>query len=376
MTSEQAESANSSDIQVVVGTLMDLHDRMRGVAALAALTRIAVAVYDQKTDLLRTFIHSSEGDAALTRYVARLSDVPSLAEIAQTGHPRVVDDISCYNGAREHSRRVIEGGFRSSYTLPLLNHGRLSGFLFFNSPEPGFFSPCILHQLWPYAQVAAYIATMELDRIHVIQAAVHTVTRISRERDDETGAHLDRMSRYARMIGECLAESHTLSDEFIEYLFQFAPLHDIGKVAVPDRILLKPGRLDAEEMAEMQKHVDKGRSIIDMMSDSFGLDQVPHIEILRNVVSYHHESWDGSGYPHGLKGGEIPIEARITAVADVFDALTSTRPYKHAWSNQQACDFLQEMSGKKFYPPAVDALLNNPSMVEAIQKQFVETQFD
>ncbi len=376
METEQAESAHSSDIQVVVGTLMDLHDRMRSVASLAALTRIAVAVYDQKTDLLRTFIHSSEGDAALTRYVARLSDVPSLAEIAQTGQPRVVDDISHYNSAREHSRRVIEGGFRSSYTLPLLNRGRLSGFLFFNSPEPGFFSPRVLHQLWPYAQVAAYIATMELDRIHVIQAAVHTVTRIGRERDDETGAHLDRMSRYARMIGECLAESHALSDEFIEYLFQFAPLHDIGKVAVPDRILLKPGRLDSEEMGMMQKHVDKGRSIIDMMSESFGLDQVPHIDILRNVVSYHHESWDGGGYPHGLKGEEIPIEARITAVADVFDALTSNRPYKHAWPNDQAYAFLREMSGKKFYPPAVDALLNNPSMVEAIQKQFVETQFD
>jgi HD-GYP domain-containing protein (c-di-GMP phosphodiesterase class II) len=260
--------------------------------------------------------------------------------------------------------------------MPLIRQGHLSGFLFFNSDELGFFSPLVLHQLWPFAQIAAFIATMELDRIQVIQAAVNTVRQVTHQRDEETGVHLERMSRYTRMIAEHLAVTHHLDDEYIEYLFQFAPLHDAGKVAVPDNILLKPGQLDDEEFAVMKTHVDKGRSIIDLMTKDFGMDRVVHIDILRNVVSLHHEAWDGSGYPFGLKGEEIPLEARITAVADVFDALTSARPYKSAWSNEQAFEYLAEMRGIKFYPPCVDVLLKNCNAVESIQAQFKETILD
>jgi len=370
------DSMAMSDVNTLVGGLTELHEHMREAGGLAALTRMAVAVYDGKTDLLRTFIHSSSTESPLNHYVARLSDVPSLADIARSGHPRVVNDLAMYNPGAIHSRRVVEGGFRSSYTVPLMQNGRLSGFLFFNSVEPGFFSPQVLHQLWPYAQIAAFIATMELERIQVIQAAVSTVRQISHQRDEETGAHLERMSRYTRMIAEGLAVSHQLEDEYIEYLFQFAPLHDVGKVAVPDSILLKPGRLDSEEFAVMKGHVDKGAHIIDLMTEDFGIGRVPHVGILRNVVSFHHEAWDGSGYPQGLKGEEIPLEARITSVADVFDALTSKRPYKEAWSNEQALDFLSQMSGVKFYPPCVDVMLNNQGLIKAIQSQFAESLFD
>jgi len=370
------ERKGLSEVNTLVGGLMELHERMHKVGGLTALTRIAVAVYDGKTDLLRTFIHSSSTETPLNHYVARLSEVPSLLEISRTGQPRVVNDLSLYNAETTHSRKVIEGGYRSSYTVPLMQNGRLSGFLFFNSVESGFFAPMVLHQLWPYAQIAAFIATMELERIHVIQAAVNTVRQISYQRDEETGAHLERMSRYTRLIAESMALSHNLDDEFIEYLFQFAPLHDVGKVAVPDSILLKPGRLTVEEFNSMKSHVEKGAHIIDLMTEDFGMAQMPHVGILRNVVAYHHEAWDGSGYPHGLKGEAIPLEARITSVADVFDALTSKRPYKEAWSNEQALAHLAEMSGGKFYAPCVDALLNNQGLVTAIQAQFVESLYD
>jgi len=366
----------SSDVNTLVSGLIELHERMRSAGGLAQLTRIAVAVYDVKTDLLRTFIHSSAEETPLNHYVARLREVPSLAEIARNGQPRVVNDLSLYNPAAVHSRRVVEGGYRSSYTVPLMEDGRLAGFLFFNSTEAGFFTPVVLHQLWPYAQIAAFIATMELERIHVIQAAVNTVRQISHQRDEETGAHLERMSRYTRMIAEVLAPSHGLDDEYLEYLFQFAPLHDVGKVAVPDKILLKPGRLDANEFATMKTHVEKGAHIIDLMTEDFGIGRIPHARILRNVVAHHHEAWDGSGYPAGLKGEAIPLEARITSVADVFDALTSTRPYKDAWSNEQALDYLVEMRGVKFYPPCVDAMTDNPDRIRQIQAQFAETPFD
>jgi len=372
----QVSNNGLSQINTLVGGLIELHERMRSVSGLATLTRIAVAVYDSKTDLLRTFIHSSSEDTPLNHYVARLAEVPSLSEIARTGLPRVVNDLALYDIRTTHSRKVVEGGYRSSYTVPLMQNGRLSGFLFFNALEPNFFSPTVLHLLWPYGQIAAFIATMELERIQVIQAAVNTVRQISHQRDEETGMHLERMSRYTRLIGECLAESHGLADEYIEYLFQFAPLHDVGKVAVPDSILLKPGRLSVEEFNAMKSHVEKGAHIIDLMTEDFGIDRVPHAGILRNVVAYHHEAWDGSGYPMGLKGEEIPLEARITSVADVFDALTSKRPYKDAWTNQQALDFLAEQSGKKFYSPCVDALTSNLGLIEVIQQQFAEALFD
>lgn len=365
-----------SAAETLVGGLQELHDRIRAMGPLHPVARIAVAIYDPKTDLLRTFIHSSGGQNPLNNYVARLSDVPSLAEIAQTGQPRVVDNLDLYGDRTVHSRRVTEGGYKSSYTLPLLQNGVLTGFLFFNASEPAFFSPSILHLLWPYAQIAGFIARVELDRIQVIQAAVNTVCQISRQRDEETGAHLERMSRYTRLIAEELAEPWGLSDEYIEFLFQFAPLHDVGKVAIPDNILLKPARLTEDEFSVMKTHVIKGANIIDIMMNDFGLGRVPHVSILANVVAYHHEAWDGSGYPYGLSGVDIPPEARITAVADVFDALTSARPYKSAWSNEAAMDFLIEQRGKKFDPDCVDALIRRQSDIAAIQAQFAETLFD
>jgi HD-GYP domain-containing protein (c-di-GMP phosphodiesterase class II) len=234
----------------------------------------------------------------------------------------------------------------------------------------------VIAQLWPYAQVAALAAVIELDKVDVMQAAVNTLRQISGQRDEETGAHLERMSRYSRLIAGALAESHALSDEFIQFLFHFSSLHDVGKVAIADRILLKPGRLDPLETAAMQLHVEKGRQIVAMMVEEFSMGRLPQISILFNVVAYHHENWDGSGYPSGLAGEAIPLEARITAVADVFDALTSKRPYKEAWSNEKAMDFLREARGAKFYPPAVDALLDHPAEIAMIQTQFVESFFD
>ena len=164
------------------------------------------------------------------------------------------------------------------------------------------------------------------------------------------------MARYARTIANELAESHSLSSAFIEHLLVFAPLHDVGKVGVPDSVLLKPGRLTDEEMVIMRGHVDKGVEMIDGLLDSIGLEAVPYVGMLRNIIQGHHESWDGSGYPRGIAGHDIPIEARIVTVADVFDALTSQRPYKEAWPLEEARDYLRKNAGVRFDPECVAAL--------------------
>jgi HD-GYP domain-containing protein (c-di-GMP phosphodiesterase class II) len=202
---------------------------------------------------------------------------------------------------------------------------------------------------------------------------VRTAREMMHARDDETGSHLDRMARYARLIALAIADKYGLSDEYIEQIFIFAPLHDIGKIGIPDRVLLKPGKLDDAERALMMTHAQRGRELIDQMLGNFELGDTPHIDILRNIAELHHESVDGSGYPHGIRGADIPIEARIVAVADVFDALTSRRPYKPAWSIDEALAALQRLAGFKLDTDCVAALIEHRDKVEEIQAQFRES---
>ena len=191
-------------------------------------------------------------------------------------------------------------------------------------------------------------------------------------RDPETGSHLDRMSRYSRLIAQALAEKYELDDTYIEHIFMFSPLHDVGKIAIPDTILLKPGPLDEKERKIMNNHTSIGRAMIDGIVANFGLDCIEQIDVLKNIAEFHHEAMNGSGYPSGIKGVEIPLEARIVAVADIFDALTSIRPYKKAWSNDEAFNLLKQLAGEKLDSDCVNALINNRVEIERIQQQFQE----
>jgi HD-GYP domain-containing protein (c-di-GMP phosphodiesterase class II) len=144
---------------------------------------------------------------------------------------------------------------------------------------------------------------------------------------------------------------------------------------VPDNILKKPGKLTEEEFELMKRHSEKGREIIDSIMADFGLDNVRYLDMLRNIAEHHHEAINGSGYPDGLAGDAIPIEARIIAVADVFDALTSHRPYKERWSNDEAIAMLRRLVGIRLDKDCVEALIKNRKEVESIQQQFTENQF-
>jgi HD-GYP domain-containing protein (c-di-GMP phosphodiesterase class II) len=285
----------------------------------------------------------------------------------------VVNDLSVYDGEKaEHAQRLRKEGYRSSYTVPMYHRGRFFGFIFFNSKKPGFFTHSVTHHLLVHAELIALLLIFEFRAVETLQAAVSTARQISAQRDTGTGQHLDRMSRFARVVALELATEKGLSDEYIEYLFQFAPLHDIGKVAIPDSILLSAHSLEAEELMVMRSHVDKGVQIIDHMIHSFDLQSLHYTEILRNIVAYHHEAWDGSGYPMGLRGEEIPLEARIVALADVFDALTSRRSYKQAWSVEEAISFIAEGAGTKFDAVCVEALRRARPALHEIQTHFRE----
>lgn len=333
--------------------------------------RIAVAVYDPGTDLLKTFAHSDSGEISLTLYEARLSDSRTLSEIVARRRPRVVNDLDLLGGDREHARRV-RGGFGASYTLPIFRGDSLMGLLFFNSLRKNCFDEHALHHLDLIGHLLALTLIDHLATSRTLVACVRSASTLASHRDFETGAHLDRMAHYARLIARRVAPLFGLDDATVEHIFLFSPLHDIGKISIPDRILQKPGSLDAEERAVMERHPEEGAAMIQALIGHFGLDALPHADLLRNIALYHHEAMNGSGYPRGLLGDEIPVEARIAAVADIFDALTSSRPYKEAWSNDQAFALLARMAGDHLDTACVEALIASREEVEQIQRLFSE----
>jgi len=342
-------------------------------AQLDFVDRISVAAYDAKTDLLKTFLASSPGRNDLVRYEARLADTPSLGEILKAGRPRVVQDLELFRSGRHlHTRILAQEGFRSSYTVPMHLDGAFWGFVFFNSRAAGRFDEPALRTLDVYAHLISAIVTAEMLAVRVLAAAVKTAHDMVHFRDPETGAHMDRMARYSRLIAQHLAGAGvaSLDDAVIEQIFEFAPLHDLGKLAVPDRILLKQGRLSEAERAEMKLHTTRGREMVDAIAHNFGLERLDGLDLLRHIAESHHETLDGQGYPRGLRDEAIPLEARIVAVADVFDALTSARPYKPSWTNEEALAWLRKLARAKFDADCVEALAFNLARVREIQARF------
>ncbi|MEM9458329.1 MAG: two-component system response regulator [Myxococcota bacterium] len=207
-------------------------------------------------------------------------------------------------------------------------------------------------------------ATDRLERVteELRVAREETIARLARAaefRDDETAAHLQRMSHYCYLI----AQKKRLDPYTCEMLRIASPMHDVGKIGIPDHILLKPGRLTPDEYAVMKKHAEIGYQIL---SGS----ESPLVKLAANIAHTHHEKWDGSGYPRGLKDDSIPIEGRIAAVADVFDALTSERPYKKAWPIEDAVALLERGRGAHFDPELVDLFLGSMDEVLEIKDEF------
>lgn len=340
------------------------------------IARIAVALYDTETTMLKTYLHSGSGDSKFEHYQTLIDDAPSLKNLLEKGVPRVINNVLTFDDSdQEHTRRIGRMGYAASYTLPMFNEGVFFGFIFFNSTEQDVFTEHVLSQIDVYGHMISLMIINELSAIKTLTAVVKTTGHITHCRDPETGSHIDRMSRYSQLIASNIAKKYDLDDEYIEHVFMFSPLHDIGKIAIPDEVLLKPRKLGKSEMEIMKTHARKGREMIDDLVSNFGLQSIEHVDILRNIAEFHHEAVNGSGYPDGRELDDIPLEARIVAVADVFDALTSRRPYKEAWTNKQAIDRLMLLSGEKLDKDCVDALVNNMDVVEKIQKQFGEDKF-
>jgi len=197
-------------------------------------------------------------------------------------------------------------------------------------------------------------------------ASLDTIYRLSvasEYKDENTGAHIKRMSHYSAAIARQLG----LDEKLVEAILYAAPMHDVGKIGIPDHILMKPGKLDAQEWEIMQQHTIIGANILKGSDAEF-------IQLGESIARHHHEKWDGSGYPDHLKGSEIPITSRIVAIADVFDALTSRRPYKEPFSLEKSFAIIQEGKGTHFDPDAVVAFFAIQDEILSIHKEFGETE--
>ena len=220
------------------------------------------------------------------------------------------------------------------------------------------------------AQLNLYDQSRHLEKLvqertsELSETRIEIIRRLGRAaeyKDNETGMHVIRMSKYTKLLAEKLSDDTV----WIDTLYNAAPMHDIGKIGVPDHVLLKPGKLDNEEWQIIKKHCEYGVDII-------GEHASPLLHLAREVAFYHHEKWNGTGYPNGLAGTDIPLSARIAAIADVFDALTSVRPYKKAWSVDDAITLIQDEAGKHFDPSLVPLFIECLPDVVNIMQQYVD----
>lgn len=205
------------------------------------------------------------------------------------------------------------------------------------------------------------------------QATIFAMSSLAETRDNETGNHIRRTQHYVRLLAMELRQNprfvDELTDDSIKLMYESAPLHDIGKVSVPDSILLKPVALDDDEWVIMRKHTTFGRDAI-LEAEKTLPQGSSFLRYARDIVYSHHEKWDGSGYPEGLKGDEIPISARLMAVADVYDALISRRVYKPPFSHEKAVSIIAEGRGNHFDPDVADAFMKVNEQFRSIATEF------
>ena len=285
-----------------------------------------------------------------------------LGNVIGEGRARAIDELQSFDPQTVSSglaRRLAEAGLRSALLLPIAGERGVFGVLVCAAEEPAVYDRDQTEFFGNIAGQVGHILEKTVVTEGLVVAAVEGLAKLAESRDPETGDHLLRMARYSAIVAEEMGRDgphkERISPAYVRDVLRFAPMHDIGKVGIADSILLKPARLDPDERHEMERHPAIGALALrrcEAQMNALGRS-IFHIGI--EIAECHHEKFDGSGYPAGLVGEAIPLSARIVAVADVFDALTSKRPYKEAWPVDKALAMLDEAAGLHFDPAVVAA---------------------
>ncbi len=286
----------------------------------------------------------------------------SLESIVKEGTPRVINDLEKYtkNKDVDYNRILIEAGIKSSISLPLKVNDKPIGIIFFSNVIRNIYKDEHIEFLKTLSNSIAISLNKNIFIDEMLYSTLLALTKMAEARDEDTAEHLDRMTAYAVKITEFLLRDKLYCDQitvpFLKGIERFSPMHDIGKVGIKDGVLLKPGKLDADEFEEMKKHVTYGADVLRTAESNIAKQRYSMFKMGIEIVEGHHEKWDGSGYPYNKSGTEIPLSARIVAVSDVFDALTSKRPYKKAYGFEESINYIIEGSGKHFDPDIIDSL--------------------
>lgn len=346
---------------------------------------IGIATFaDYDASLLTAFHGISDGSfsglpARLLGQTVELGNT-SLRGILVSGQPRVIEDLESYAAThpiRDYTRIILEEGIRSSITLPLEVNGKALGFLFFSSREKNVYTEMHVTFLSNIRNAIALAFEKDVFVDELVYSSTLALAKMAEARDEDTASHLDRMRRYSVLLAELLRAEDLyggrISPDFIHSLDRFSPMHDIGKVGIRDAVLLKPGRLDEAEMAHMRTHAHYGANVLREAENNMARSGRTFFQMGIRIAESHHEWWDGSGYPEGLRGEAIPLEARIVAVADVLDALTTRRPYKEPYPFAKSIDMILSEDGSHFDPLMAKVLRIHEDRFSDLYEEFRRT---
>lgn len=326
--------------------------------------RIDLDIYDSTKNFFIAFKSiSSDGKIFEDKYSYSADNDYFTKELIDKNMPKIINDMIEYHEVNNLDiiEEFIDSGILSTFAIPLKNGNRKIGILYFSSYKTNQYLESHLQLM----DMNADILSASIDKViffeDMLFNSLDGFARIAESRDAYMGDHIHRMNEYSKRISEYLETSkcRPTNQKFTKNIFRASTLHDIGKVAVSDLILLKPGKLTFDEFEKIKKHSMIGYGILEQIKKgSWGMD-APIVDMALNIIKYHHEKYDGSGYPEGLIGEDIPLEARIVAIADVFDALTSERVYKPAFTFDESIQLIIENRAKHFDPYIVDELIGN-----------------
>lgn len=358
--------------------------------------RLTLTVIQRDNNTVITKLVASDRPILLNRDTVFSLDESSLKEVSESKNVLYINDLSEYYKIHNNSLStglLLQEGMQSSLVLPLIVNDETRGFLIFASEQKDAFKKDHIIFLESISGQIAFSVergellneieehTKNLEKLVDIRTkeilktqktTIFALSKLAETRDPETGDHLERIRNYCVLIAQIIKYSSKtlekiLTNQYLRDLFDSSILHDIGKVGIPDGILLKEGFLTTTEFDIMKTHTTIGYMALKSASHDLGEDSF--LRMAMDVTLYHHERWDGSGYPRGLKGEEIPLSARIVAIADVYDALTSRRPYKEAYSHEKSVEIIKNES-YKFDPELFNIFCENAHEFNKIRMRF------
>lgn len=301
----------------------------------------------------------------------------SLKEIIETGKTRIINNYSEYLKDRpnkDYTKIIIEAGIKSSIILPLMVNNKPVGIIFFSSVNKNIYT----QEHIKFLETIVYSISISFEKCILLEdlifSNIMSLVKLAELRDRNTGDHLERIKIYSKVITRFLYEDslykNYISNEYINDIEKFAPIHDIGKVGIQDGILLKPGKLTSIEFEEMKRHTIYGGEVLRLAEKNNLSSGKKLFQIGIEIIEGHHEKWDGTGYPFNKKETDIPLSARIVAVADFFDALTSERPYKKAYPFEEAFNIILDGKGKHFDPEIVRVFEKNKNIIYEVYNSY------